>query len=229
MDALKTDAYKNFQSAGKILYVKFVVSTHSKKLIIQELKKLGIDYYISASGAIYFSSDTTCRKIEEFKKRLNYKGFHYLNEDNSRLLDKVIQLIVEVIHNYHKLPWLSYIEIKKASSSTGTDYANFLKIFSEVMGMSIIHFIILQKIERIKELLLYEDLPLSEISEMLRYKSEQHLTAQFKKFTGLTPAYFKKLKHERTGNFKVHSDNKFMQMRTDQPNQIFQSVRIDSI
>lgn len=229
MDALKTYAYKNLQSERKVIYVKFLVSKHSKKLLKQELKNLGIHYYISAYGAIHFSSDTTSSEIEEFKKRLDYKGFHYLDEDNSRLLDKVIQLIFEVIHSYHKLPWLSFAEIKKASTSKGTDRKTFLKLFPEVLGMSIIHFIILQKIERIKELLLYEDLPISEISEMLRYKSEQLLTAQFKKFTGLTPAYFKQLKNERADNVRARSDNKFMHKETIQPNQIFQSVWIDSI
>jgi YesN/AraC family two-component response regulator len=121
-----------------------------------------------------------------------------LDENDSKLVDRIINTVVEVIHYSDELPNLSFEDI--IGNTLGSERDSILKIFSDVKGVSIMQFIILQKIERAKELLLYDDLSLAEISEKLRYKNEHYLIAQFKKHTGLSPSYFKKLRNVRMGS-----------------------------
>ncbi|MCC5906715.1 MAG: AraC family transcriptional regulator [Balneolaceae bacterium] len=154
-----------------------------------------IRHSIQPYGAIEFHNDVSQIKLNKLKTNLQRHGLDLLDVQESLLLERIINTIIEVIHHFDKLPNLTYKEIIAKNIGEAND--SVLKIFSEVVGMSVIQFIILQKVERIKELLLYDDIPLDEIADLLRYKSEQHLVAQFKKFTGLTPHYFKKLKKER--------------------------------
>lgn len=177
------------------LYVRYMVSLRCKKIVREELEKLGIKFSILEYGAIEFPEEVTQENLNALKRNLWKSGLDLLDVHESKLVDRIIDTIIEVIHTFDELPKLIYSEI----IAEDLDEANesVLKIFSEVVGMSVIQFIVIQKVERIKELLLYDDMPLSEISYKLRYKSEKHLIAQFKKYTGLTPAYFKELKKER--------------------------------
>jgi AraC-like DNA-binding protein len=111
------------------------------------------------------------------------------------LVEKVKNLVVEMIHYADELP-----SVKKSVYISGKlqhDYTYLANLFSEVTGITIEHFIIAHKIEKVKELLLYDELNLTEISYKLHYSSVAHLSNQFKKVTGLTPTYFKRLKHKR--------------------------------
>ncbi|TVR14546.1 MAG: AraC family transcriptional regulator [Balneolaceae bacterium] len=177
------------------LYVRYRVSLRCKEIVKNELKKLNIKHSILPYGGIEFHGDVSQIKLDKLRRNLQRYGLVLLDVHESLLVNRIIITISEVIHNFEKLPKLTYSEV--IAKNIGETNESVLKIFSEVVGMSVVQFIILQKIERIKELLLYDDMPLAEIADLLSYKSEQHLVAQFKKVTGLNPGYFKKLKKER--------------------------------
>lgn len=180
---------------SKKLYVKYMVSLRCKLIVKEELKNLNIKYSISVHGAIIFLEAITEYRLNELNQNLQKSGLLLLDEHNSLLIDKIINAIIEVIHYSEELPKVNFADV--ISDKFGSDNASILKIFSDVKGMSVMQFIIIQKVERIKELLLYEELTLQEIAANLYYRNENLLIAQFKKYTGLTPAYFKELKKER--------------------------------
>lgn len=164
-------------------------------ILKEELGKASFKFSISPHGVVEFFDNTTEVQLEELNKNLSKYGLELLDKNDSMLIDRIINTVIEVIHYSDELPNLSFEDI--IGKSLGSEKESVLKIFSDVKGISIMQFIILQKIERVKELLLYEDMSLAEISEKLRYKNEHYLIAQFRKYTGLSPTYFKKLKNER--------------------------------
>lgn len=186
---------KGSESISKELYIKYMVCIRDKLLVKSELDQLGLKYRISVHGAIVFLEEITQDQQEKFKKRLMKSGLVLLDEEESRVIDRIIHTVVEIIHYSNKLPKLRFKDIISEHSELRSE--SVLKIFSDVKGMSVIQFIVTQKIERAKELLLYEERSLPEITEILNYKSQDFLVAQFKKYTGLTPDYFKKLRKER--------------------------------
>ncbi|MDX1641362.1 MAG: helix-turn-helix domain-containing protein [Balneolaceae bacterium] len=177
-------------------YVKYMVSLRCKLILKEELGKANLKFSISPHGAIEFLEETTPAQLEELSKNLHSSGLVLLGQNDSMLVDRIINTIIEVIHYSDELPKLRFEDI--IGKTTGSESESILNIFSDVKGISIIQFIVLQKIERVKELLLYDNLSLGEIAKKLRYKNEHFLIAQFKKHTGLSPAYFKELKVERT-------------------------------
>jgi AraC-like DNA-binding protein len=184
--------------AGKDLklYVRYMLSSRCKTIVKKELRKLEIKHSILSYGAIEFPEEITQKELSTLKRNLRKSGLDLLDVQESKLVDRIIDSINEMIHCFDELPNLKYPELF-TKTLLGEANESVLKIFSEVVGMSVIQFIVIQKVEKIKEFLLYDDLPLSEITEKLKYKNEQHLIAQFKKHTGLTPAFFIKLKKER--------------------------------
>lgn len=172
-----------------------MVSLRCKMILKEQLAKANIKYSISPHSGVEFLDETTQTQFEELNKNLLESGLQLLDENESMLVDRIINTVIEVIHYSDELPKLSFNDI--IDKSLGSENESILKIFSDVKGISIMQFIVLQKIERIKELLLYDDLSLAEIAEKLRYKNEHYLIAQFKKYTGLHPTYFQKLKKER--------------------------------
>lgn len=177
------------------LYVKYMVCLRDKMILRSELDRLGLKYEITVFGAIGFLDEITKAQYDGLKKNLSKSGLVLLDKKRSMLIDRIINTIVEEIHYTDKIPKLNYADLINISS--GSDDESILKIFSDVKGMSVLQFIVTQKIERVKELLLYDDKPLSEIAELLNYKNEENLIAQFKKVTGLTPSYFTQLKKAR--------------------------------
>jgi len=199
-------------SVNTKLYVRYRVSARCKKVVKDELKKLGIIHSLLPYGAIEFDDKVTYKELNTLRSNLQKSGLDLLGVYESKLVDRIINTIIEVVHYFDELPELTYSEI--IAENLGDSSESLLKIFSEVVGMSIIQFIITQKIDRIKELVLYEDIPLSEITTILKYKSEQELVAQFKKHTGLTPSYFKELKKER---LNIASKSHKIPDQTNQP------------
>lgn len=177
------------------LYVKYMVCLRDKLIVQSVLNKQGLNYSISFHGAIEFLEEITKVQSNEIKKGLSKSGLILLDEKESMLIDRMINTIVEVIHYTDSLPKLNFRDIISKHAVSGEE--SILKIFSDVKGMSVLQFIVIQKIERAKELMLYEDMPLPEIAELLNYKNQDYLIAQFNKITGLTPSYFKRLKKER--------------------------------
>lgn len=180
---------------SKKIYVKYMVCLRDKMILNSVLNQQGVKCTISAHGAIELFEGLSAEQIYDLKMALMKHGLILLDAENSLLIDKIINTIIETIHYTDKLPKINFTDL--ISTFTGSEQESILKIFSDVMGMSVLHFIIINKIERVKELLLYEDMPLREIAELLNYKNKHYLIAQFKKVTGLTPSYYMKLKEER--------------------------------
>lgn len=192
-------------SGTKKLYVKYMVCLRDREVLKSVLDDKGFNYKITFHGAIHFLEEYTEVQFDQLKDSLSKTGMILLNEKESTLIDRIIHTIVEVIHHSETLPKLSFHDLVNKHVISGEN--SILKIFSDVNGMSVIQFIVIQKIERAKELMLYEDMPLDDIAEALNYKNKHYLIAQFKKTTGLTPHYFKRLKKERQNISKNHSDS----------------------
>jgi YesN/AraC family two-component response regulator len=182
-------------NTGKKIYIRFMASLRCKMIAKSEMQKLGIKHSVSVHGAIQFTDECTQEQFRLLDRNLRKYGMALLDERHSSIIDKIINEIIEVIHYSDELPRYRYAEI--INENIGGGDISVLQIFSDVKGVSVLHFIVLQKIERIKEMLLYEELSLAEITKKLFYKNEPFMIAQFKKYTGLPPEYFMKIKSER--------------------------------
>jgi len=166
----------------------------------EELKKLGIHYVNVDLGTIEILEDITDLQREQLRESLMKSGLELLDDNRKIIIEKIKAVIIEMIHYSDELPKVNYSDY--ISEKLGYDYTYLANTFSEVKGITIQQFIIMNKIERIKELLLYNELNLTEISYLLHYSSVSHLSNQFKKITGLTPSYYKKLKKKRLKNLE---------------------------
>jgi YesN/AraC family two-component response regulator len=177
------------------LYIKYMVSIRCKMAVKTELKKLGLHYISVDLGEVEILEEITAKQREHIKKGLLRSGLELMDDKKSILIEKIKNVVVEMVHYSDEFPKINFSDylIKKLNY----DYTYLTNIFSEVTGTTIEHFIIAHKIERAKELLLYDELSLSEISYKLNYSSVAHLSAQFKKATGLTPSFFRHLKIKR--------------------------------
>lgn len=182
-------------TSGKKLYVKYMVCLRDKIVLKSVLDNIGFEYEITVHDAIHFLEEYTEVEYQELKRSLSKYGLILLDEHESMLIERIIQTIVQVIHYSDQLPKIKFSDL--VSDYAGKESDSILKIFSDVKGMSIVQFIIMHKIERAKEILLYEDVPVSEIAELLNYRNKHYLLAQFKKVTGLSPHDFKRMKKAR--------------------------------
>jgi AraC-like DNA-binding protein len=170
-------------------------------MVVKEaLEKLGTHYTALDLGVVETTEAPTPEQRGKLNENLHHSGLELLDDKKSILIDRVKTLIIEMIHYSDELPNVNYSNY--ISEKLNYDYTYLSNLFSEVKGITIQHFIILHKIERVKELLLYDELNLTEISFKLHYSSTAHLSNQFKKITGLTPSFFKKLKAKRMGNLE---------------------------
>jgi AraC-like DNA-binding protein len=172
-----------------------MVSLRCKLLVKTELDKLGIGYTVIELGVVEVPGTISAEVRELLKQNLLKSGLEILDDKKSILIESVKNVIIEMIHYTDELPTINYSTY--ISNKLGYDYTYLANIFSEVKGITIQQFIIINKIERAKELLLYDELSLTEISQKLNYSSVAHLSAQFKKTTGLTPTFFKRLAHKK--------------------------------
>ena len=182
------------------LYIKYMVSLRCKMLVNEELKKLGLHHAAIDLGTVEIFGNITEQQRKQLKKNLLRSGLELLDDKKSILIEKIKAIIIEMIHYSDELPKVNYSDY--IGEKLNYDYTYLANIFSEVKGITIQHFIILHKIEKVKELLLYDELTLSEISYKLHYSSVAHLSNQFKKITGLSPSFFKQLKQKRMTNLE---------------------------
>lgn len=164
-------------------------------MVKEELKKMGIHYTIVDLGMVEIMKDITKKQCEELNKNLRKSGLELLDNKKSILIEKIKNVITEMIHYSDESPVINYSE--HISKKLHYDYTYLSNIFSEVKGTTIQHFIIMHKIERAKELIMYDELNLTEIAFKLHYGSVAHLSNQFKKITGLSPSFFKTLKRKK--------------------------------
>jgi AraC-like DNA-binding protein len=169
-------------------------------VVQQEFQKLGLRYNNIDLGMVEIPEEITSDKREQLKANLLKWGLELMEDKKSILVEKTRILIIEMIHYSDELPDVNNSDY--LSDKLGYDYSYLSNIFSEIKGVSLQHFIIQHKIERVKELLLYDELNLSEISWKLHYSSVAHLSNQFKKITGVTPSFYKKMKQKRSQNLE---------------------------
>jgi AraC-like DNA-binding protein len=182
------------------LYIKYMVSLRCKMIVKEELSKLGLRYVMVDLGAVEILEDITESQRERLKANLLKSGLELLDDKKAILIEKIKNVITEMIHYVDEVPNVNYSDY--ISQKLNYDYTYLSNVFSEVKGITIQQFIIINKIERVKELLLYDELNLTEISYKLHYSSVAHLSNQFKKVTGLSPSFFKQLKQKRQGNLE---------------------------
>lgn len=177
-----------------------MVSLRCKMLVKAELKKLGIHYAIIDLGMVEIFEEITKDQRDQLKKNLLTSGLELLDDNKSILIEKIKNVILEMIHYSDELPKVNYSDY--ISEKLGYDYTYLANIFSEVKGTTIQQYIIINKIERVKELLIYDELNLTEIASKMHYSSVAHVSNQFKKITGLTPSFYKQLKNKRRANLE---------------------------
>ena len=166
------------------------------KVVNEELNKLGFRILSIELGKVEIQNRLDNSSIETIRKVLNSNGFELIDDKKSKLIDNIKTTIIELIH--HKKEKEEHVNISDfLSKEISYDYSYLSNSFSSVEGTTIEKYIINQKIERVKELLVYDELSLNEISYQLGYSSVQHLSNQFKKITGLSPSHFKKVKENK--------------------------------
>jgi AraC-like DNA-binding protein len=182
------------------LYIKYMVSLRCKMLVKEELQKLGLRYVLLDLGMVEVLEDITPEQRETLRSNLLKSGLELLDDKRSILIEKIKNVIIEMIHYSNEIPKVNYSDY--ISEKLNYDYTYLANTFSEVKGITIQQFIINNKIERVKELLLYDEMNLTEIADMMHYSSVAHLSNQFKKITGLSPSFYKQLKQKRKGNLE---------------------------
>lgn len=165
-----------------------------------ELAKLGLDFVVVDLGMVQIMEDISAEDRETLRVNLLNSGLELMEDKKSILIEQIKAVIIEMIHYSEDTLKINYSDY--ISEKLNYDYTYLSNVFSEVKGMTIQQFIILNKIERVKELLLYDELNLTEISYKLNYSSVAHLSNQFKKVTGLSPSFYKQLKQKRDNNLE---------------------------
>mgnify|MGYP003495635635 FL=1 len=172
-----------------------MVSIRCKMLVKEELKNLGLHYIAVDLGEVEIMENITAEQRATIKADLLQSGLELLDNKKAILIETIKGVIIEMIHYTDELPKINFSNY--LSEKLQYDYTYLANLFSETEATTIEHFIILHKIERVKELIIYDELNLTEISRKLHYSSVAHLSHQFKKITGLTPSFFKSLKNKK--------------------------------
>jgi YesN/AraC family two-component response regulator len=177
------------------LYIKNMVSLRCKMVVRLELEKMKIKHAIVELGEVEIMEDLPIKKHDQLKIALLKSGLELMDDKRAILVEKIKNIIVEMVHYTDELPKVNFSDYLE--KKLNQPYSQLAILFSEVKGITIEQFVILHKIERVKELIIYDELNLTEIAHKLHYSSVAHLSTQFKKVTGLTPSFFKSLKHKK--------------------------------
>ena len=177
------------------LYIKNMVCIRCKMVVKDQLAKLGLHYTTVELGEADIVENITDEQREKIRAGLLRSGLELMDDKKSVLIQKIKNVIVEQVHYSEEPLAVNFSEF--ISQKLHHDYTYLANLFSEVQGITIEKFIITHKIERVKELLVYNELTLTEIAYQMHYSSVAHLSTQFKKVTGLTPSHFKQLKDKR--------------------------------
>ncbi len=178
-----------------ILHIKNMVCNRCKMVVKAELEKLGFEPTSLELGEVTLDRAVTHEEKAKIDARLHELGFALIDDKKSTMIERIKTLIVELVHQQNSELKTNLSEY--LSSRLHHDYNAMTNLFSEVEGTTIEKYFIAQKIERVKELLVYDELTLSEIAYQLNYSSVAHLSNQFKKVTGLTPSHFKQIREEK--------------------------------
>ncbi|MFO7658695.1 MAG: helix-turn-helix domain-containing protein [Bacteroidales bacterium] len=177
------------------LYIKYMVSQRCKMVVKDVLKNLGLHFIIEDLGVVNVMENITPEQSEQISIGLLKSGLELMDDRKAVIIEKIKNAVIEMVHYADELPKTNFSDY--LSKKLNYDYTYLANLFSEVQGTTIEKFIISHKIEKVKELIIYDELNLTEIAWKMHYSSVAHLSNQFKKNTGLTPSHFKKLKFKR--------------------------------
>ena len=177
-----------------------MVSLRCKMVVKDELRKLGISYSNISLGQVELTEEINQSQLENIRTALKRSGLELMDDKKSVLIEKIKDVVIEMVHYEDELPKMNFSDY--LTEKLGYNYTYLANLFSETEGTTIEHFIIIHKIERVKELIIYDELNLTEIAWKLHYSSVSHLSNQFKKITGLTPSFFKSLKDKKRSNLE---------------------------
>jgi YesN/AraC family two-component response regulator len=172
-----------------------MVSTRCKLTVKEVLRKLGLHFLIVDLGEVDIMEELSASQREELNSLLLDSGLELMDDKRAILIEKIKNTVIEMVHykdEVIKTNFSNYL-----SEKLKHDYTYMANLFSEVQGTNIEQFIILHKIERIKELIMYNELNITESAWKLNYSSVAHLSNQFKKVTGLSPSHFRQLKERK--------------------------------
>ena len=172
-----------------------MVSVRCKMAVKEELRKLGLHFIVVDLGEVEIMEDISSEQREELKKALLQSGLELMDDKKAILIEKIKNTIIEVVHHSDGESNVNFSDF--LSEKLAHNYTYLANLFSEVQGTTIEQFMIAHKIERIKELIIYDELNITEIAWKMNYSSVAHLSNQFKKVTGLSPSHFKQLKDKR--------------------------------
>ncbi len=182
--------------ASTTLHIKNMVCNRCIKVVQEELTNLGFTIESIELGEVKLHEQLSEKDAGKIRQVLADNGFELIDDKKSWIINRIKTLIIEYIHHDREKP--DFVNISDfLAHEIAYDYSYLSNLFSSVEGQTIEHFLILQKIEKVKELLVYDEMTLNEISYHLGYSSVQHLSLQFKKVTGLTPSHFKKIKKKK--------------------------------
>jgi len=177
------------------IFIKNMVCNRCIMVVENELDKLNLDVNSVSLGKVDLNRPLTQEDKVKLKEVLLPLGFEVIDDKRSRIIESIKNIIIDVVHHQNAEVKISLSEL--LSSKLHLDYGYLSTLFSEVEGTTIEKYVIAQKIERVKELLVYDELSLSEIAFQLNYSSVAYLSNQFKKVTGLTPSHFKQIKEQK--------------------------------
>lgn len=172
-----------------------MTSLQSAFNLVTIFRRLGLSPVISPGGEVEISEHIPSAKFRLLKNSLRKAQFDILTDKKMILTEKVVSLIMEMIHYSQELPSVNYSEY--ISKTLCVSYSLLSKSFSKARGITIEQFIIGQKIERVKQMLSHQDLTVSEIAWQLRYSSPAHLSSQFKRVTGTSPSIFRQRNYRK--------------------------------
>jgi AraC family transcriptional regulator len=175
------------------LYIKNMVCPRCIKVVREELTKLGLDVRNVGLGEVEVGGESRDLPVERIRHILGENGFELIEDRRARTIESIKHAVLKIVQNDHEKNPIRLKDSEFIAREVGQDYHSLSILFSSVEGITIEQYLILQKVERVKELLKYGEMSLTEISYMMGYSSVAHVSNQFKKVTGMTPSQFKKL------------------------------------
>jgi AraC-like DNA-binding protein len=177
-----------------------MVSNRCKMVVKEELRKLGLHFIVVDLGEVEIMENLSPEQREQVKHALLSSGLELMDDKRAVLVEKIKNTIIEMVHHTNDIIKTNFSYY--LSEKLNHDYTYLANLFSEVQGTTIEQFIIHHKVERIKELIIYDELNITEIAFDMNYSSVAHLSNQFKKVTGLSPSHFKQLKVKRRSSIE---------------------------
>lgn len=182
------------------IYIEHMVSLRCKLKVQAKLEKLGILYKSVELGEVQLYKPLSRDLKLQLEKELHKAGLEVMHDKKAILVEKIVTIIVEMVHYTDEFPDVNFSTF--LADKLKQNYHQMAELFSKTKGITIEHFIIIHKIERVKELIMYDRLSLTEISYKMNYSSVAHLSKQFKQITGLTPTFFKSMPRNTRKNLE---------------------------